>query len=182
MRNLLLALMLVLTLVACSAKDEGVQQPVPDAPQADVADTAPAEAPPAEASNGPVSTHAIKDEVPAGPVGTVQLTNGNTMELTELIKLGDYYLYISGKLNGRSSTVVSLTRFRDLQKWSSIVFKDPSTFVITNKKGKEWSFEDASLYLGTDKPGMYAIKTLNTRYDVITAELPKDEVAIITFK
>ncbi|WP_316898054.1 hypothetical protein [Pseudodesulfovibrio indicus] len=182
MRNLLLALMLVLTLVACSAKDEGVQQPVPEAPPAEAPDTASAEAPPAKASNGPVSTNSVRDVVPEGAVGTVQLTNGTTMELTELIKLGDYYLYISGKLNGRSSTVVSLTRFRDLQKWSSIVFKDPRTFVVSNKKGKEWSFEDAALYLGTDKPGMYAFKTLNTRYDVVPVEIPKNEIAIITFR
>lgn len=177
MRNILLALMLVLTLAACSAKDEGAQQPVPDAPP-----TAAAEPAPAEANDGPASTRAIKDVIPEGPVGTVQLTNGNTMELTGLIKLGNYYVYISGKLNGRSSTVVSLTRFRDLQNWASIIFKDPRTFLITTKKGKEWSFEDAALYLGTDKPGVYAFQTLNTRYDKITAEIPKDEVAVITFK
>lgn len=177
MRNILLVLTLVLTLAACSAKDEAVQQPVPDATPTEAAEPAPA-----EANGGPASTLAIKDVIPEGPVGTVQLTNGSTMELTELIKLGNYYVYISGKLNGRSSTVVSLTRFRDLQKWGSIVFKDPRTFVITTKKGKEWSFEDAALYLGTDKPDVYAFQTLNTRYDKITAEIPKNEVAVITFK
>lgn len=182
MRNLLLVLMLALTLVACSAKDDSVQQPVPDAPQAEASEGTPAEPPAGEASSGPTSTHTVRDTTPEGPVGTVQLTNGNTMELTELIKLGDYYLYISGRLNGRSSTVVSLTRYRDLQKWDSIVFKDPRTFVITSKKGKEWAFEDSTLYLGTDKPGLYAFQTLNTRYDKVTVEIPKDQIAIITFK
>lgn len=182
MRNILLALMLALTLAACSAKDEAAQQPVPDQARAEAAETATAEAAPDEASATPTSTRTLRDEVPPGPVGTVQLTNGSTIELTELVKLGNYYVYISGKLNGRSSTLVSLTRFRDLQQWDSIVFSDPRTFVITTKKGKEWSFEDAALYLGTDKPGLYAFHTLNTRYDKILVEIPKDEVAIITFK
>jgi predicted small lipoprotein YifL len=180
MRTLLLALTLALTLAmslaACSAKDEAAQQPV-----ADQAAAAP-EAPAAEAADPAASTHKIKEEIPAGPVGQVQLKDGTVLKIEALEKLGgDYWIYVTGKLNGRSSTVVSLTRFRDLMNWPSITFKDPHTFTITNKHGKEWVFQDANLYLGEGKAENYAFYVLDDRLDKVLTQVPKSEVINIAF-
>lgn len=175
---LTLALLLAASLAACSAKDEAAQQPVPDA-AADQAASAPDKTP-ADPDKAPVSTHTIKEEIPAGPVARVQLRDGSTLTVDSLEKLGgDYWIYITGKLNGRSSTVVSLTRFRDLMQWKSIVFKDPHSFIITTRHGQEWHFEDANLYLGSDKPGTYAFNVLDDRYNPVTTEVQKSEVANI---
>jgi hypothetical protein len=169
------ALLLTACLAACSAKDETAPQPAPDQAAATT------EAPAAEAKR-PASTHTIKEEIPAGPVGEVLLRDGATLKIEALQKLGgDYWIYVSGKLNGRSSTVVSLTRFRDLMNWKSIAFKDPHTFTVTTSHGKEWAFEDASLYLGEGKPGNYAFYVLDDRYDKILTQVPKGEVVNITF-
>ena len=173
MRTLFIALLIALTLAACSAKDTTTEEPV--AETAAVAETTP----PAEAAQGPTSTLTITDVVPDGPVGTVQLTNGSTVELTRLIKLGNYYLYITGKLNGRSSTVISLTRFSDIQRWESFVFKDPNTFTITTKTGKELAFTDARLYLGNGESKTYTFMTIDDRYNTVETTIPKAEVAII---
>ncbi|WP_338668844.1 hypothetical protein [Pseudodesulfovibrio methanolicus] len=172
---LTLALLLAASLAACSAKDEAVQQPVPD--QA----AATQEAPAADATTS-ASTHTIKEEIPDGPVGKVLLKDGTTLKIEALKKLGgDYWIYVSGKLNGRSSTVVSLTRFRDLMNWKSISFKDPHTFTITNAHGKEWVFQDANLYLGDGKSGNYAFYVLDDRLDKVLTEVPKNEVISIAF-
>ncbi|OIQ49931.1 hypothetical protein BerOc1_01859 [Pseudodesulfovibrio hydrargyri] len=185
MRTLLLSLTLALalaaSLAACSAKDEAAQQPVADEAAAT------AEAPAAtdaedEAAKRPASTHTIQEDIPDGPVGQVQLRDGTTLKIEALQKQGDdYWIYVYGKLNGRSSTVVSLTRFRDLMNWPSIVFKDPHTFTITNRQGKEWAFEDANLYLGDGEPGKYAFYVLDDRYNKVLTQVPKSDVANIAF-
>jgi len=175
---LTLALLLAASLTACSAKDEAAQQPVPDA-AADQAASGPDKAP-ADADKVPTSTHTVKEEIPTGPVARVQLRNGTTMIVDSLEKLGgDYWIYVTGKLNGRSSTVVSLTRFHDLMQWKDIVFKDPHSFVITTRRGQEWHFEEANVYLGSDKPGTYAFYVLDDRYDPVLTEVEKSEVANI---
>ena len=174
--SLTLALLLAMSLAACSAKDETAQQPVLDEA------AAAQETPVADADKSPSSTHTIQEEIPAGPVGQVRLKDGTTIKIEALQKLGDdYWIYVSGKLNGRSSTVVSLTRFRDLMNWPSISFKDQHTFTITNRQGKEWVFEDANLYLGDGKADSYAFFVLNDRYDKILTQVPKSEVVGIAF-
>jgi hypothetical protein len=180
MRTLLLALtlavLLATSLAACSAKDEAVQQPVPDEAAA-----AP-EAPAADAAKTRASTHTIKEEIPDGPVGQVMLKDGTTLKIEALQKLGgDYWIYVSGKLNGRTSTVVSLTRFHDLMNWRSIAFKDTHSFTITTSHGKEWAFEDANLYLGDGEANEYTFFVLNDRYDKVLTRVPKNEVVSIAF-
>ncbi|EGB15508.1 hypothetical protein DND132_2304 [Pseudodesulfovibrio mercurii] len=172
---LTLALLFATCLTACSAKDEAAQQPVPD--------QAAAQATPADGDQAAASTtRAIQEVIPEGPLGQVQLRNGSTLKIDALQKLGgDYWVYVTGKLNGRSSTVVSLTRFRDLMNWQSIVFQDPHTFTITNRQGKEWAFEEANFYLGSDKPGTYAFYVLDDRLDQVLTEVDKGEVANIDF-
>jgi hypothetical protein len=169
---------MTLTLVACGTKDDTMEQPVPDSAPATQEASAPAQGP----DGAPASTNTLNDVVPEGPVGTLQLTDGTTVELTELIKLGNYYLYISGKLNGRSSTVVSLTRFRDLQRWEAFIFKDKNTFTITTKQGKELVFMDARLYLGSGSSDTYSFYTINDRFDKVQIDVKKSDVATITLK
>ncbi|HKI81131.1 MAG TPA: hypothetical protein VKA04_05750 [Pseudodesulfovibrio sp.] len=174
--SLTLALLLATSLAACSAKDEAVQQPVPDE-----AATA-TESPAADADRTPASTHTIQEDIPDGPVGQVQLKDGTTIKIEALQKLGgDYWIYVTGKLNGRSSTVVRLTRFHDLMNWPSVVFKDPHTFTITTRQGKEWGFEDANLYLGDGKADSYAFYVLDARYNKVLTQVPKSEVVNIAF-
>lgn len=176
MRTTLLALLITLTLVACGAKDDSMEQPVPE-PAPATADASP------QAPNGkPVSTNALKDVVPEGPVGTLQLGNGDTVEIAELIKLDNYYIYITGKLNGRSSTVISLTRFRDLQRWEAFIFKDPNNFTITTKEGKSLDFAGANLYLGSGDGDTYSFYTLDDRYNKVLYEVKKSDVASIQIK
>jgi uncharacterized lipoprotein len=177
--SLTLALLLAMSLAACSAKDETAQKPVPDEAAAQSAASEPATSEPA---GTPSSTHTIQEEIPDGPIGQVQLRDGTTIKIEALQKLGDdYWIYVSGKLNGRSSTVVSLTRFNDLMNWPSIVFRDPHSFTITNRNGREWTFEDANLYLGEGKAGTYAFYVLNDRYDKVLTEVPKSDVVTIAF-
>jgi uncharacterized lipoprotein len=182
MRTLLpaltLALLLAASLAACSTMDETAQQPVADEATAE----APGPVPETEAAKTPTSTHVIQEEIPNGPLGQVQLRDGTTLKIEALQKLGDdYWIYVSGKLNGRSSTVVSLTRFRDLMNWPSIVFKDRHTFTITNRNGKEWVFEDANLYLGDGEADNYSFYVLDDRYNQVLTQVPKSDVANIAF-
>ncbi|WP_319582705.1 hypothetical protein [uncultured Pseudodesulfovibrio sp.] len=180
--SLTLALLLTMSLAACSAKDETAQQPVPDEPAAAAEAATPAEPVAEKADSSPASTHSIQEVIPEGPVGRVQLKDGSTIKIEALQKLGnDYWIYVSGKLNGRSSTVVSLTRFNDLMNWPSIAFKDPHTFTITNRNGKEWVFEDANLYLGDGKADSYTFWVLDDRYDKNLTEVPKSDVVGINF-
>ena len=174
MRTILIAIMLVLTLAACGTKDDSVEQPMPEA-------TAEQPATPAQPTDSevPKSTYTVKDEVPVGPVGVLQLADGSSIEITELIKLGEYYLYLTGKLNGRTSTVVSFTRFRDLKRWEAFIFKDAHNFIITTKAGKELIFMDARLYLGSDSADTYSFYTVDEDFNKVIATVKKSDVATI---
>lgn len=95
------------------------------------------------------------DEALAGPFGEIHMTDGRGMEISKLKRFGKYYIYISGKLNGRASTVISLTRLSDIRHWAAIVFKDENTFTIHTKNKKELNFQDGHVYLGSDSPTDY---------------------------
>jgi len=181
MRTIIIALMLVLTLAACGTKDDSVESPMPDADTAEQAATPAQEQTPVQPSDdqGPKSTNTLKDEIPAGPVGTLQLANGSTMEITELIKLGKYYLYMSGKLNGRSSTVVSFTRFSDFKHFEAFIFKDQHNFIVTTKKGKELIFMDARIYMGSDSADTYSFYSVDENLDKKLVTVKKSDVATI---
>jgi len=177
MRTLFLALIISLTLVACGTKENPAEQPATDAGSAEAAQQKAAAPKP---TNG--STTGTRDIAPTGIVGSVQLINGNKMELTKLIKLGTYYIYITGKLNGRASTVISLTRFQDLRKWESFVFTSPTEFTINTRAGKTLKFTDAHLYLGEGSLEAYKFITIDNRYNEVPAEVKKSDVANITIK
>jgi hypothetical protein len=106
-------------------------------------------------------TSVISDNLRLEPLGAVTLRNGTVYEIMDFKKLGKYFIYIAGKLNGRSSTIISLTRLSDLQNWSTIAFKDPYNFTIVDKKKKELFFAESRLYLGTDSPATYTFISVN---------------------
>ncbi|BDQ37991.1 hypothetical protein SYK_23510 [Pseudodesulfovibrio nedwellii] len=177
MRTIIIALMLVLTLAACGTKDDSVESPMPDAEAAEQTAT-PAPVPSSNDQNLK-STNTLKDEIPDGPVGTLQLADGSTIVISELIKLDKYYLYMSGKLNGRSSTVVSFTRFTDFMKFEAFIFKDQHNFIVTTKKGKELIFMDARIYLGSDSADTYSFYTVDDNLDRQLVTVKKSNVATI---
>jgi hypothetical protein len=125
----------------------------------------------------------ITDALRLEPIGTLTMRDGTAYEISELQKIGKYLIYISGKLNGRSSTVISLTRLSDLQHWTSIVFKDPYTFSIMNRNKKELFFSSSRLYLGSDSPTTFTFTSVNpTNYQPETVVVNKKDVKSITIK
>ncbi|WP_319541394.1 hypothetical protein [uncultured Pseudodesulfovibrio sp.] len=181
MRTTIIALMLVLTLAACGTKDDSIESPMPDTETADQTAPAASDANQTQVSDTqePKSTNTIKDVLPEGPVGTLQLANGSTMEISELIKLGKYYFYMSGKLNGRSPTIVSFTRFSDFQKFEAFIFKDEHNFIVTTKKGKELIFMDARIYMGSDSTDTYTFYSVDEYLDKKLVTVKKSDVATI---
>jgi len=134
---------------------------------------------PAPARSGYVSV--IRDDLRLEPLGTMTLRDGTVLEIMDFVKLGKFYIYLSGKLNSRSSTVVSFTRLSDLQMWASISFSDQHTLTVVDRSRKEMLFTDARLYLGTDSPNTYTFTTLNrNNYQPETAVVFKRDVASIT--
>jgi len=138
---------------------------------------------PAFADEEPVAgespTEIAKKEEPSRPVGNIRLKDGSAIEITELKKLGKYYLYISGKLNGRSSTVISLTRLRDLRHWDSFTFKDPYNFIITTKSGKDLRFLDSRIYIGNDSHDTFSFYTTTDDFEKKLIEINKADVTSI---
>ena len=178
---LILALTLALTLGGCGFFDDSPEEPMEPAVAQETGDEAAApQAPVSE--DGVSSTNEVEDIVPEGPVATVQLANGSTMEVLGLKKLGKYYLYISGELNGRTSTVVSYTRFQDVAQWDAFIFKDANNFIITTKEGKELVFMNARLFLGSDSNDTYSFYSFNDNYEQDLVEVKKSDVATIKFK
>lgn len=183
MRTILIIMMLVLTLAlaACGSKDEAVEDPMADAAAAEqvTPEAEEIEAIENEKPEGPIRPERV-DILPVGPVGTMQLADGTELEITNLLKVQGYYLYVVGKLNGRSSSVISFTRFQDVKRWKAFIFKDQSNFIITTKAGKELIFMDARLYLGTDSGDEYVFTTLRD-YEEVEVSIRKSDVATITF-
>lgn len=190
---LTLALTLALTMGGCSFFDDSPEEPMEPAvareagdeaaaPQAAASEVAASEAGASGAEENAGSTNAVTDIVPEGPVATLQLANGKTMEVLGLKKLGKYYLYVSGELNGRTSTVISYTRFQDVAKWDAFIFKDANNFVITTKEGKELVFMNARLFLGSDSNDTYSFYSFNDNYEKDLVEVRKSDVATIKFK
>lgn len=156
MRTILLTLMFLLTFTAPAFAQE---EPITEENQA---------------------TDEITEEAEyAGPVGNIRLKDGSAIEITELEKLGKYYIYISGKLNGRASTVISLTRLKDLKRWASFTFKDPYNFIITTKSGKDLRFLDSRIYIGSDSHETFSFYTTTNDYQKKLIEINKADVTSI---
>ncbi|QGY39459.1 hypothetical protein GM415_04760 [Pseudodesulfovibrio cashew] len=171
MRTVFSLLLILLLLAACAGKED-----VPADPAAENATAESGEAAPDSAADA----NAIVENITIGPVGDLQLADGNAMEITKLNKIGKYYIYISGKLNGRSSTVVSLTRLDDLQHWKKIIFQDQHTFTIVNSEDRELHFSDSRVYLGSDSADTYSfITTPAGSFQEEPATVKKKDVKVI---
>lgn len=193
MRTALSVLMLLLMLTACGTKDEAVKAPIDDealteeqlAEGGNIENSVPSpraqaeidkEAEEAAKKKSPYPV--LKDIVPPGPLAAVRLRDGTMYEIIKFEKLGKYYIYISGKLNGRAATVMSLTRFQDLQHWTEISFQDRYNFIISTSSGKNLRFLNSRVYLGTDSHDTFSFYVADGIKDM-RVEVKKDDVASI---
>lgn len=181
--SLTLALILALALPGCSFFDDSPEEPVEPAVAGETDNGAAA---PAAEESRPAgersSANEVHDEVPEGPLATVQMADGSTIDIQGFKKLGQYYLYVAGDLNGRTSSVISYTRYQDVAKWDAFIFKDANNFVITTKEGKELVFMNARLFLGSDSNATYAFYAFDDDYQKALVEVKKADVASIKFK
>lgn len=178
MRTILMTLMLLMLLTGCAGKEDVPADPAAggDEQAAQVAEGE--EGSPAASKDVSV----VDDVIKSDPVGTIELVDGTVYELTEVEKIDRYYIYISGKLNGRSSTVISLTRLDDLIKWKAIVFKDPHTFAIVGRQGKKIYFADSDIYFGSDDYHSISFQTtLPGKYTTQLMTVDKRDLKAIVF-
>ncbi len=161
MRTILLTLMLLFAFAACAqAQDDPAQE--------------------AAAEGGPAEGNEAKDEELVGPVGNIRLKDGSAIEITKLKKIGKYFIYISGKLNGKTSTIISFTRMRDIKRWESITFKDQYNFIISTKEGKKHRFLNSFVFLGSDSHDTYSFYGTNENsLETKLIEVKKSDVALI---
>ncbi len=179
MRTILLTLLL-LTLIACAGKEDvPVDGAATESTQAEESAQAEESVDEAAATGADEIAGVAMEEVATGPIGNIRLRDGSVIEIIEFKKLGKYYLYISGKLNGRSSTVISFTRLRDVQHWAMFEFKDPYNFIITTRKGNELRFLDSRIYIGSKSHETYSFYTTNG-FEKELIKVEKADVASIT--
>ena len=188
MRTIILTLLLLITLTACAGKED-----VPTDPAAEGAtteeqaatetdDEAAAQADATEASPADDNQSIISDDIQFDPVGEVRMANGQTLELSKFEKIGKYFMYISGKLNGRSSTVISFTRLDDIKHWKGISFADPHNFTILNGQDQELRFVDSRIYIGSDSSETFTFHTLDSSgFSTKLTTVNKRDVKLITF-
>ena len=163
--------------VVQEADTEAAQEAAPEA-AAEAAPEATEEAP-ADASKPQA---ALQDE-PTGPVGEIHLHDGSVIEVMGLKRFGKYYIYVSGKLNGRSAMVISLTRLSDLRQWTGLAFKDQNTFTLVTKSKKELNFTDGHVYLGTDSTTDYTFIATNANsYMTEETSVKKSDVKLFLIK
>ncbi|WP_419785881.1 hypothetical protein [Pseudodesulfovibrio sp.] len=120
---------------------------------------------------------------PDGPVGELHMTDGNVYEILALPKIGKFYLYLNGKLNGRTSTVISPTRMADVRRWVGISQDGPGQFTVVTRDKKQFQFTDAHLYIGSIKSDIFSfLITDPVSYDNVVKTVKKTDVKVITFK
>jgi hypothetical protein len=177
MRNIFFVLVLTLTLAlaACAGKETAPANGSDEAAQTETAAT------PDEAGADESNEDVIDIKLPDDPVGEVRLKDGTIYELTKLIPIGNYYIYVAGKFNGHASTVISLTRVTDIMKWKSIQFKDMYNFVITSQKDQQLNFPDSRIYIGNDTPDTFTFLTVKSAsYETEPVTINKADVDVIT--
>ncbi len=189
MRTIVFIMMLLLTLTACASKDEMTPE---EAGQIEAAEVEGAEASETaqeeaeadtgeDAAAGPEAT--LSDDFQLDPIGEMKMVDGTVISIAKLEKIGSYYIYIAGKLNGRSSTIMSLTRMRDVRRWAGIAFDDMKTFTLATQKDKQLSFTDSRVYIGSGSHDTYTFWTMNPdNYQVEKITVKKKDVKMIAFK
>jgi len=152
---------------------------------------APVEAVPAEPAEAPAPAEGAPEAAPAeavqpedsGPVGELHTSDGNIYEILALPRFGKFYLYLSGKLNGRTSTIISPTRMSDVKRWAGISFDGNNTITIITTAKKELQFTDAHLYIGSISADTFSfLITDPVNYDKVVKTVNKTDVKVIVFK
>ncbi|MEF2230339.1 MAG: hypothetical protein V3571_05375 [Pseudodesulfovibrio sp.] len=161
------------------------QEAMPDDPNAMLPGEAPA--PPQDSSESAppeaAAPEAKAEDVPSGPIGELHMADGAIHEILALQKFGKFYFYLSGKLDGRTTTVLSPTRLEDVKRWAGIAFQDQNTLTIVTKGQKQLLFTDAHLYLGSDDPDSYSFMTTDPNtYEDVLLSVKKADVKTIAIK
>ena len=170
MRTKFFILLMIMALAACGGKSTD--------PTDQAAANATAEATvPAEDQGLGDSVLAIQFE----PIGEVALTDGTIIPIVEFKQISKYYIYITGKLNGRASTVISLTRLDDMMRWAGIAFKDPNNFVIITRDQKQRHFTDSRIFIGTDSHENFSFITSGDNYTTQSIDVKKADISTIKF-
>lgn len=167
MRTIFLTLLMIMTLAACGGKNT--------APETDAAN---ATADNATIPEGDESLDAILD-IQFEPIGTFILTDGTEVPLVEFKKIGKYYIYMTGKLDGRASTVISLTRQDDMSGWAGIAFRGPHEFVIVTRDEKKLHFTDARIFIGSDSHESFTFITSGENYTTHPIDVKKEDVSAL---
>ena len=167
MRIKLFVFMMILTLAACGGKNDAPVDPA--------------------AENGttlslPADDQGLGDavlDIQFDPIADFGMKSGERIPIVEFKKLGKYFVYISGKLNGRASTVISITRLDDFRRWAGIAFKDPHNFVIITRDSKQLNFTDARIFIGSDSYDTFTIVTSGDNYTTKTIEVNKADISTL---
>lgn len=189
MRTIVFVLMLMFTLTACAGKgdmtpEEAARIEAAETEGAAASDAAQDEAAADTGEGAAASPEAtLDDDFSLDPIGEVKMMDGSTFPISKMERIGKYYIYISGKLNGRSSTVISLTRMNDLRKWLGFTFTDPKTFSIVTQAEKQLSFADSRVYIGSGSHDSYTFWTVNpNNFQEEKITVKKKDVHMIVFK
>lgn len=137
--------------------------------------TEPAEAPATAASA--TETESVK---PALPVGTVVFADGSTLELTSFLQGDPILLRITGKLSGRTPTLIQMTRVDDLRSWRGITFESPDTFSVSYRNNKEFRFTDATLTIGGEGD-VITFMNKEVGEELKEVSVPKANIKLISF-
>lgn len=116
------------------------------------------------------------------PVGSLFLHDGSTVEITDFERMGKYLIYINGELNGRTPTIISITRQDDLWNWKVLIFEEDGSLVIRTRANKELRFTNANVYLGTaehDEYSFFRRNSMNLELEEVSVD--KSRVKAISF-
>lgn len=116
----------------------------------------------------------------AEPVGTVVFIDGSTLELTSFKQDDPIYLYITGKMNGRTSTLIQMTRVDDIRAWKGITLESPDTFSIVTRNNKEFRFTDATLTIGGEGD-VITFMNKEAGAELKEVSVPKANIKLISF-
>jgi len=174
MRAVSVVLMLLVLIAGCAGKSD---QPINTDDQAAAGETVTG-----ETTDAAVESTATSYETLFTPVGNLYLQDGSTVEITDIKRLGNFLIYINGELNGRTPTVMSITRQDDLWNWKVLIFEEDGSLIIRTRANKQLRFTDAHVYLGSADHQEYTFLRRNSiNLELEEVSVDKSKVKAIAF-